>query len=105
MASSSYSSRDQKNHAYFYAHVKNVSSVAHHDRCYKHVVLPIRHDAAFNSQAMFASSSSYAHDRNRPRLHHVASHVPRKASNGPTRLYQTHDASFVLLCRNGKVVA
>jgi hypothetical protein len=48
---------------------------------------------------------SYAHGRNRPRRHHVASHAPRNASNGPTMLYQTYDASFVLLCKNDKVVA
>jgi hypothetical protein len=100
MASSSYSSHDQKNHAYIYAHVKNVSSVAHHDRYYNNVALLVRHDAAFNYHAMFASSSSYTHGRNRPRSHHVASHAPRKASNGPTMLYQTWDASFVLLCKN-----
>jgi hypothetical protein len=100
----SISSHDQKNHAYLCAHVKNVSGVAHHDRCYNHVVLPVRHDAAFTSHAMFASSSSYAHGRNRPRRHHVASHASRKASNGPTMLYQTYDASFVLLCKNDKVV-
>jgi hypothetical protein len=105
MASSSYSSHDQKNHAYLYAHVKNVSGVAHHNRCYNHVVLPVSHDVAFKSHAMFASSSSYAHGRNRPRRHHVASHAPRKTSNGPTMLYQTYDASFVLLCKNDKVVA
>jgi hypothetical protein len=57
MASSSYSSHDQTNHSYLYVHVKNVSSVAHHDRCYNHVVLHVRHDVAFNSHAMFASSS------------------------------------------------
>jgi hypothetical protein len=100
MASSSYSS-----HAYPYAHVKNGSSVAHHDRCYNHVVLPVRHDAAFNSHAMIASSSSYANGRNRPRRHHVASYVPRRVSNGPTMLYQTYDTSFVLLCKNDQVVA
>jgi hypothetical protein len=105
MASSSYSSHDQKNHTFIYAHVKNVSSVAHHDMCYNHAVLPTCHDAAFNSHAMFASSSSYAHGRNRPRRHHVACHAPRKASNGPTMLYQTCDASFILLCKNDKVVA
>jgi hypothetical protein len=54
---------------------------------------------------MFASSSSYAHGRNIHRRHHVASHAPRKASNGPTMLYQTYDASFVLLSKNDKVVA
>jgi hypothetical protein len=105
MASSSYSSHDQKNHAYLYAHAKNVPSIAHRDRCYNHVVLPLCHDATINSYAMIASSSSYAHGGNRPRRHHVASHVPRKASNGPTIVYQTCDASFVLLCKNDKVVA
>jgi hypothetical protein len=105
MASSSHSSHDKKNHAYLYAHVKNVSSVAHHDRWYNRVVLPVRHDAAFNSHAMFVSSSSYTHGRSRTRHHHVASHVPRNASNGPTILYQIHDASFVLLCNNDEVVA
>jgi hypothetical protein len=91
------SSHDQKNHAYLYAHVKNVSNVAHHDRSYNHAGLPNHHDATFNSHAMFASSSSFAHGRNRPRHHHVASHAPRKASTGPTMLYQTCDASFVLI--------
>jgi hypothetical protein len=105
MASSSHSSHDQKNHAYLYAHVKNVSSIAHHDRCHNHAALPVCHDAAFNSHPMFASNSSYAHGRNRSRHHHVASNVPRKASNGPTMIYQTCDASFVLLCKNDKVVA
>jgi hypothetical protein len=105
MASSSYSSHDQKNHAYLYDHVKNVSSIVHHDMCYNHVVLHVRHDAAFNSHAMFASSSSCAHGRNRPRCHHIVSHVPRKSSNEPTMLYQTCEASFVLLCKNDKVVA
>jgi hypothetical protein len=108
MASSSHSAHEKNNHAYLYAHVKNVSSVAHHNRCHNHVVLPTRHDASFNSHAMFASSSSsYAHGRNRPwrHVHHVASHAPRNASNGPTMLYQTYDTSFVLLCKNDKVVA
>jgi hypothetical protein len=79
MASSSHSSHDRKNHAYLYAHVKNVSSIIHHN----HVVFPTHHDAIFDSHAMFASSSSlYAHGRNRPRchVHHVASHAPRITS-------------------------
>jgi hypothetical protein len=104
MASSSYSSRDRKNHAYLYAHDKNASSIIHHN----HVVFPTCHDVVFDSHAMFASSSSsYAHGRNIPRrhVHHVASHAPRNASNGPTMLYQTYDASFVLMCKNDKVVA
>jgi hypothetical protein len=76
MASGSHSSHDKKNHAYLYAHVKNASSIIHHN----HVVFYTRHDAAFDSYVMFASSSSsYAHGRNRPRrhTHHIASHAPR----------------------------
>jgi hypothetical protein len=62
----------------------------------------------FYSHAMFASSSfSHAHGRNRPmrHVHHVSSHVPRNVSNGSTMLYKTYDASFVLMCKNDKVVA
>jgi hypothetical protein len=108
MASSSHSSHDKNNHAYLYAHVKNASSVAHHDGCYDHDVLPTRHDVVFDSHAMYASSSStHAHGRNRPRchVHHVVSHAPRNASNGPTMLYHTYDFSFVFICKNDKVVA
>jgi hypothetical protein len=98
MASSSHSSHDQKNHAYLYAHVKKVS---HYNRSYDHAALPIYND----SHAMFASSSTYAHDRNRPRHNHVVSHAPRKSCNGPTTIYHACNASFVLLCKNAKVVA
>jgi hypothetical protein len=104
MASNSHSSRDKKNHAYLYAHVKNASSVVHHD----HVILPTRHDVAFDSYAMYvSSSSSYVHGRNRPRrhAHHVVSHALRNAYNDPTMLYHTYDASFVLMCKNDKVIA
>jgi hypothetical protein len=100
MASSS-----QKNHAYLYAHDKKVTSIAHLDRCHNHDVSLVRHNATFNSHAMFASSSSYAHGRNRSRCHHIVSNAPRKASSGPTMIYQTCDVSFVLLCKNDKVVA
>jgi hypothetical protein len=96
MASSSHSSHDQKKHAYLYAHVKKVSH-----RSYDHAALPIYN----NSHAMFASSSTYAHDRNRPRHNHVVSHMPRKSCNGPTTVYHACNASFVLLCKNAKVVA
>jgi hypothetical protein len=58
MASSSHSLHDKKNHAYLYAHVKNASSVVHHNSRYDHAVLPTRHDVAFDSYAMYASSSS-----------------------------------------------
>jgi hypothetical protein len=108
MASSSHSFHDKKNHAYLHAHVKNASNVAHHDSCYDYDVLPICHDVVFYSHVMFASSSStHAHGRSRPRryVHHVVSHAPRNASNGPTMLCRTYDASYVLFCKNDKVVA
>jgi hypothetical protein len=98
MASSSHSSHDQKNHAYLYAHVKKVS---HYNRSYDHVVLPIYH----NSHAMVASSSTYAYGRNRPRRNHVVSHAPRRNCNSPTTVYHACNASFVLSCKNAKVVA
>jgi hypothetical protein len=79
MASSSHSSLDQKKHVYLYAHVKKVS---HYNRSYDHAALPIYND----SHAMFASSSTFAHDRNRPRRNHVVSHAPRKSCNGPTTI-------------------
>jgi hypothetical protein len=97
MASSS-----KKNHAYLYD--KRVTSIAHHNRCHNHDVSSVCHDIAFSSHAMFASSSLYAHGRNRPRHHHIASHAPRKVFTGSTTLYQTCDASFILLCKNDKVV-
>jgi hypothetical protein len=92
------SSHDQKNHAYLYAHVKKVS---HHDKSYNHAALPTYH----NSHAMFASSSTYVHDKSRPRRNHTISRAPRKVYTGPTAMYQTCNASFVLLCKNAKVVA
>jgi hypothetical protein len=107
MASSLHSFHDKKNCAYLYAHVKNSSNIAHHDGCYDRAVLPVHHDAAFDSHAIFASSSSsYVHCRSRPRhhVHHVVSHAPRNASNGPTMLYRTYP-SYVLICKNDKVVA
>jgi hypothetical protein len=97
MASSS-----QKNHAYLY---KKVTNVAHHDKYHNPAIFPVCHDDVFSSHAMFTSSSSYAHGRNRPRRHHVASHAPRKTLTGSTTLYQTCNASFVLICKNDKVVA
>jgi hypothetical protein len=108
MASSSHSFHDKKNHAYLYAHVKNASDIAHHDGCYDHIIFHVRHDVVFNSHAMFASSSSsHVHGRSRSRchVHHVVSHEPRNATNGPTILYHTYDASYVLVCKNDKVVA
>jgi hypothetical protein len=109
LASSSHYFQDKKNHAYYlYAHVKNASNVAHHDGCYDHAALRIPHDVVIDSHAMFAtSSSSYVHGRSRPRhhVHNVVSHASRNAPNGQTMLYHAHNASYVLYCKNDKVVA
>jgi hypothetical protein len=94
MASSS-----QKNHAYMYD--RKFTRHAHNDRCHDHVVLPGYH----TSHAMIASSSTYDYGRNRPRRNHAVSHAPRRVCNGPTTVYHTCNTSFVLLCKNAKVVA
>jgi hypothetical protein len=95
-------SRPQKNHAYIYdrkftrdAHVKKVS---HYNRSYDY--------AAYNdSHAMFASSSAFVHGRSRSRRNYATSHASRKVCNGPTTVYHACDTSFVLSCKNAKVVA
>jgi hypothetical protein len=95
MASSS-----QKNHAYIYD--RKFTSHAYNDRCYDYTG---SHNATFNSHAMFASSSAFVHGRSRPRRNYVPSHAPRKVYNGPTTVYHACNASFILLCKNAKVVA
>jgi hypothetical protein len=92
MASSS-----QKNHAYVY----DRKFTRNNDRCYDHVVSPSYH----TSHAMVASSSTYAYGRNRPRRNHVVSHAPRRNCNIPTTIYHGCNASFVLSCKNAKVMA
>jgi hypothetical protein len=54
-----------------------------------------------------SSSSSYVlgTNRSRHRVHHIVSHAPRNASIGPSMLYRTYDALYVLHCKNDKVVA
>jgi hypothetical protein len=95
MASSS-----QNNHAYIYD--RKFTSHAYNDRCYDRVV---SHDATFNSHAMFTSSSTFDHGRSRPRRNYATSHASRKVCNGPTTIYHACNTSFVLLCKNAKVVA
>jgi hypothetical protein len=94
MASSS-----QKNHAYMYD--RKFTRHAHNDRCYDHAVLPGYH----TSHDMVASSSTYAYGRNRPGRNHAVSHAPKRTCNGPTTVFHTCNTSFVLLCKNAKVVA
>jgi hypothetical protein len=81
---------------------RKFTSHAYNNRCYDRTG---SHDATFNSHAMFASSSAFVHGRNRPRRNYVPSHAPRKVYNGPTTVYHACNASFVLLCKNAKVVA
>jgi hypothetical protein len=54
---------------------------------------------------MFAFSSTFVYGRSRPRRNHVVHHVPRKMCNGPSTVYHACNTSFVLSCKNAKVVA
>jgi hypothetical protein len=80
----------QKNHAFIYGD-KRYSRNVHND-----------------SNVMFASSSSYVHDRDMSRrnvIHHVPRrnvHVPRKI-NEPCTIYHACNASFAI-CRKDKKV-
>jgi hypothetical protein len=86
MASSS-----PKNHAYIYD--RKYAMNAYNDRCYDH------------SHAMFASSSTFVHGRSRPRRNHIVPHAPRRMCNGPSTICHACNTSFVLSCKNTKVVA
>jgi hypothetical protein len=88
----------QKYHAYIYD-IKFTRNT-HNDRYYDH--------------AMIASNSNYDCGRNRPRRNHVVSHAPRrnyaahtarKMCNEPTTVFHACNTSFVLSCKNEKVVA
>jgi uncharacterized membrane protein YbaN (DUF454 family) len=58
-----------------------------------------------NSHAMFASSSTFVHGRSRPRRNHVVSHAPRRMCYEPSTIHHACNTSFVLSCKNTKVVA
>jgi hypothetical protein len=85
MASSS-----QKCHAYIYD--RKYSRNAH--RSYDH--------NAFDSHAMFASSSTFVHGRSKPRRNHVVHHVHRRVHNEPSTIYYACNTSFALFCKNEK---
>jgi hypothetical protein len=53
---------------------RKIASRAHYNWSYDHV--------AYNSHAMFASSSTFVHGRSMPRRNHVMPHVPRRMYNG-----------------------
>jgi hypothetical protein len=88
-------SNPQRNHAFIYD--RKIANRAHYNRSYDH--------DAFNSHAMFASSSTFVHGRSRPRRNHVVHHVPRKMCNESTTVFHACNTSFVLSCKNAKVVA
>jgi hypothetical protein len=89
-----------KNHAFIYD--RKFSRNVHHDRSYN----------AYDSNAMFASSSSYVHGRDMPRknvIHHMPrrniAHVPRKIVNEPSTIYYACNASFAICRKDKKVIA
>jgi hypothetical protein len=89
-------SSPQRKHAFIYD--KKIASRSHYNKSYVH--------AAYNdSHAMFASSSTFVHGRSRPRRNHVVSHAPRRMCNEPSTIYHACNTSFVLSCKNTKVVA
>jgi hypothetical protein len=88
-------SSPQRNHAFIYD--REVASRSHYNRSYDH--------AAHNSHAMFASSSTFVHGRSRPRKNHVVPHVPRRMCKEPSTICHACNTSFVLSCKNAKVVA
>jgi hypothetical protein len=88
----------KKNHAFMY-----------HDR--RHSRNAYRSYDAFDSHAMFASSSSYMHGRDMSRrnvVHHMPRrnvvNVPRKI-NEPSTIYHACNASFAICRKDKKVIA
>jgi hypothetical protein len=85
-------SSPQRNHAFIYD--RKVASRSHYNRSYDH--------ATYNSHAMFASSSTFVHNRSKPRKNNV---MPRRMCKEPSTIYHACNTSFVLSCKNAKVVA
>jgi hypothetical protein len=88
-------SSTQRNHAFIYN--RKIASHSNYNRSYDH--------DAFDSHAMFASSSTFVHSRSRPRRNHVVHQVPKKMCNESTTIFHAYNTSFVLSCKNAKVVA
>jgi hypothetical protein len=86
-------SSPQRNHAFIYD--RKIASHSHYNKSYVHT--------AYNdSHAIFASSSTFVHGRSRPRTNNI---VPTKVCNEPTTVFHACNTSFVLSCKNEKVVA
>jgi hypothetical protein len=89
-------SSPKRNRAFIYD--RKIASHSNYNKNHVHV--------AYNdSHAMFVSSSTLVQGRSRPRRNHVVSHAPRKMCNGPSTVYHACNTSFVLSCKNAKVVA
>jgi hypothetical protein len=78
---------NKRNHAFIY-NDRKFSRNAHYNRSYD----------AFNSHAMFASSSTFVQSNGRPRRNFV-SHAPRKICNKPTTVFHACNTTFVLSCK------
>jgi hypothetical protein len=89
-------SSPQRNHAFICD--RKISSHSNYNKSYVHTAYNDSHD-------MFASSSTFVHGRSRSRKNHVVHHVPRKMCNKPTTIFYACSTSFVLSCKNEKVVA
>jgi hypothetical protein len=87
-------SSPQMNHAFIYD--RKIASRS--NKSYVHTTYN-------DSHAMFASSSTFMHGRSRARKNHVVHHVPRNMFNEPSTVFHACNTSFVLLCKNAKVVA
>jgi hypothetical protein len=93
-------SSTKKNHAFMY-----------NDRRQSHRSCNAFDTHAYDSYAMYASSSSYMHGRDMPRknIHHVPRmnivHVPRKVMKGPSTIYHALNASFAICRKDRKIVA
>ena len=85
-----YSDIPAQNNAYIYD--RKFSRNAHYNRSYD----------AFNSHAMFASSSTFVHGSSKPRKNHVVHHVPRRVCNEPSTIYHACNTSFAIFCKNEK---
>jgi hypothetical protein len=86
-------SSTQRNHAFIYH--RKFSRNAHYNRSYD----------AYDSHAMIASSSTFVHGRSRLRKGNVIHHVPRKMHNESATVFHACNTTFVLSCKNKKVVA
>jgi hypothetical protein len=82
-----------KNHAFMY-HDRRFSRNVHYNRSFN----------AYDSHAMFGSSSSFTHGRNMSR-NNVVHHVPKKMQNKSATVFHACNTDFVLTCKNKKVVA